>query len=435
MSVDVTKFPFTTEDVTQLSQLNQEPDWLLQTRIEALKGAANLPLPKLEKTNLDRWNFTNFKSLSQESSIQSLEGLPDSIREFIFDEETASVLVQKNSSVIFQYISEELSKQGVIFTDLATAARDHEDLVKKYLYKGFKKDEHQVAALHSALQSGGIFLYIPRHVEVTVPIQGLFWLVGEQAAILPHILIVAEDHSRLDFVANFVGEDHDSSVLNNSVIEAFVGANAQVRVATVNHLPKSVVDVTYRRSHVERDGRLEWIIADLSEGRIISDNTTHLDGSGSTVQVKAVVMGSDEMRSNVTSSIQHWGTHTASDINARSVMKDSASCILNSITKIEKGATKSDGQQSGKVLMLNKKARGDANPILLIDENDVTAGHAASVGRIDPLQMYYLMSRGISQTEAEKLIIYGFLDAVIKEIPSESLQKRIHQVIERKFQS
>ncbi|TCS97026.1 Fe-S cluster assembly protein SufD [Hazenella coriacea] len=435
MSVDVTKIPFTIDEVTQLSQLNQEPKWLLQNRLEALKGATNLPLPKLEKTNIERWNFTNFKALNQETSIQSLEGLPNTIREFIFDEATAQVLVQKNSNVIFQHISEELSKQGVIFTDLATAARDHEDLVKKYLNQGFKKDEHQLAALHAALQSGGAFLYIPRNIELKVPIQGLFWLAGEQAAILPHILIVAEDHSRLDFVANFVGEPHDTSTLNNSVVEVFVGANAQVRVATVNHLPKSVVDVTYRRSYVERDGHLEWIIADLSEGRIISDNTTHLDGSGSTVHVKTVVMGADEMRSNVTSSIQHWGTHTASDINARSVMKDAASCILNSITKIERGATKSDGQQSGKVLMLNKQARGDANPILLIDENDVTAGHAASVGRIDPLQMYYLMSRGISQAEAEKLIIYGFLDAVISEIPSESLQKRIHQVIERKFQS
>jgi Fe-S cluster assembly protein SufD len=114
-------------------------------------------------------------------------------------------------------------------------------------------------------------------------------------------------------------------------------------------------------------------------------------------------------------------------------MKDNASNIINSITKIEHGATKSDGQQSSKVLMLDEKARGDANPILLIDENDVTAGHAASVGRVDPLQIFYLMSRGISKKQAEKLIIDGFLDVVISQVPSETLQKSIHQVIGRKF--
>jgi Fe-S cluster assembly protein SufD len=139
------------------------------------------------------------------------------------------------------------------------------------------------------------------------------------------------------------------------------------------------------------------------------------------------------MRGNVTSYIRHIARNTASEINARSVMKDQASSILNSITKIEKGASKSDGQQSGKVLMLGEKARGDANPILLIDENDVSAGHAASVGRIDPLQLYYLMSRGISRAEAEKLIIHGFLDTVLSQIPSETLRESIHRVIERKF--
>jgi Fe-S cluster assembly protein SufD len=218
------------------------------------------------------------------------------------------------------------------------------------------------------------------------------------------------------------------------VIEVFVGAGAVVRVATVNNLGSSVVDATYRRSLVDRDGRLEWIVADMGEGRTLSDNTVHLNGKGGSADVKAVVLGTGDMRANVTTSIHHRGEHTASDINARSVMKDSASSILNSITKIEKGAKKSDGQQASKVLMLNAEARGDANPILLIDENDVVAGHAASVGRVDPLQLYYLMSRGISQAKAEQLIIRGFLDAVVSEIPSEALRNQIHRVMERKLQ-
>ncbi|SEN71378.1 Fe-S cluster assembly protein SufD [Lihuaxuella thermophila] len=422
--------------VTEFSRKQQEPEWMLQFRLQALQDAAKLPLPKVEKTNINRWNFTNFIPYTEEAPVEGLSQLPEEIRELIFDGEEANVLVQKNSSVIFRQAAEQLAEKGVIFTDLATAAREHEELVKKYfMTEAVKKDEHKLTALHAALFSGGVFLYVPRNVELEMPLQSLFWLSGAETGMLPHILIVAETSSRVDFVANYVAERDSQAAVSNSVIEVFVGQNAQVRVATINNLSQSAVDVTYRRSIVHKDGRLEWIVADLSDGRVISDNTTHLQGEGGNVNVKTVAVGTGEMRANITSSIHHWGRHTASDINARSVMTDEASSILNSITKIEKGASKSDGQQSGKVLMLNPKARGDANPILLIDENDVSAGHAASVGRIDPLQLYYLMSRGIPRKQAEKLIIFGFLDAVISEIPSDTLQKRIHRVIERKFQS
>lgn len=422
--------------VTELSRKQQEPEWMLQSRLEALQNAANLPLPKVEKTNINRWNFTNFKPYTEETPLENLDQLPEEVRELIFDGEKANVLVQKNSSVIFRQTADRLAEKGALFTDLATAAREHEELVKKYfMTEGMKKDEHKLAALHAALFSGGVFLYVPRNVEVELPLQSLFWLSGDEAGMLPHVLIIAEQGSRVDVVVNYVAERESQAAVSNSVIEVFVGQNAQVRVATINNLSKSAVDVTYRRSIVHKDGRLEWIVADLSEGRVISDNTTHLQGEGGNVNVKTVAVGTGETRANITSTIHHWARHTTSDINARSAMKDEASSILNSITKIEKGASKSDGQQSGKVLMLTPTARGDANPILLIDENDVTAGHAASVGRIDPLQMYYLMSRGIPRAEAEKLIIYGFLDAVISEIPSEVLQKSIHRVIERKFQS
>jgi len=434
MSVE-TQMLFEPSVIETFSRKHQEPEWLTQFRLEALRQAAQLPLPKLEKTNIERWNFASFIPYKEETALAGLADLPKSLREFVFDEENASVIVQKNASVVFRQLAEGLSEKGVIFTDLHTAAQKHEELFKKHLMtKGVKKEEHRLSALHAAMMSGGVFLYVPKNVQLAVPVQGLFWLSGKGHAMFPHVIIVAEEGSKVDFVANFVAEVGDEAALNNCVIEVFVGANSDVRVATMNNLGKETVDVTYRRSLVERDGRLEWIVADFSDGRVISDNTAHLSGEGSQMQVKTVVLGTGEMRANVTSTIHHEARHTISDINARSVMKDSASSILNSITKIEKGASKSDGQQSGKVLMLNPEARGDANPILLIDENDVSAGHAASVGRIDPLQLYYLMSRGISKKEAEKLLIYGFLDAVISKIPSEALQKRIYRVIERKFQ-
>ncbi|RAL27069.1 Fe-S cluster assembly protein SufD [Thermoflavimicrobium daqui] len=431
MSVE-TPYQFDRQVITQLSQGLQEPDWLLNSRLEALELISKLPLPKVQQTNIQGWNFTNFKPYSEEKAIQ-LHELPENVKSYLFDEDNGNILVQKNSNVVFTKLQDEWAQKGVIFKDLSKASQEHGDLVQQYFMTQMKKDDHRLAAIHATLWSGGVFLYVPKNVEVSVPFQSLFWATGENVGVLPHILIVAEENSRIEFVANYLGENQVT--LNNSVIEVFVGQNAQVRVATINNLSESAVDVTYRHAHVGRDGKMEWIIGDLSEGRIISDNSSKLQDQGGIATVKAVALGVGKMRANITSNMDHWGTYTESDIQVRSVMKDEASSILNSITTIEKGASKADGQQSGKVLMLNPKARGDANPILLIDENDVTAGHAASVGRIDPIQLYYLMSRGVTKEEAEKLIIFGFLDAVISEIPSESLRKNIIRVIEGKFQS
>jgi Fe-S cluster assembly protein SufD len=165
----------------------------------------------------------------------------------------------------------------------------------------------------------------------------------------------------------------------------------------------------------------------------VSDNTTYLKGDGSQGYVKSITIASGKQENSITSNIRHYGKNTPSDILARAVVKDSSTSILNSITKIEKGARRADGQQTGRVLMMNEKSRGDANPILLIDENDVTAGHAASAGKVDPLQIYYLMSRGMTKADAERLIIYGFLNPLLEEIPIEDVVKQLKRVIERKL--
>lgn len=420
-------------DVTKLSDRYQEPDWLRQQRLTSLQESANLPLPKLERAHIENWNFEEFRIDEEKEAATDISQLPEDIQSFVSAEKDHPIVVQKNMQVVTQ-TKQGLQEQGVIFTDLNTAIRQHEELIRPYLFATIESEKNKLFSLHKALWSGGIFLYVPRNQELKVPFQSLFWLKGDQVGMFPHLIVVAEENSRVELIANFVAEHDDQPSVNNAIVEVFVGQNAHVRVATVNHMPSSVVDVIYRRAIVERDGQLDWIIGDFSEGRLISDNYTKLKGEGGQVRVKAVTMGSGEMRANITSTVEHIARHTASDILARSVMKDEASSILNSITKIEKGASKSDGQQSGKVLMLNPKARGDANPILLIDENDVVAGHAASVGRIDLLQIYYLMSRGISKEEAERLIVYGFLGTVISDIPSKSLREQLERVIERKFQ-
>jgi Fe-S cluster assembly protein SufD len=417
------------EQITQLSQAQHEPKWALEKRLEAFDAIDSLSLPKLEKTNIDRWNFSSFQLQTVNDTYQQVDQLPNTISRLLLDE-NSNVLIQKNDSVVYQ--SENSLEQGVIFTSLANAFQQHETLLKKYL--NGQGVSHRVAAIHQAFAQGGAFIYVPRDVTIKLPLQAIFWLEGKEAAMFPHVLIVAEDNSKVEIVTNFLSTNSEAAI-SNSVVEAYVGQGASVQVATVSQFDRSVVDVMERFATVGQDGNMEWIVADLSDGRIISKSTTNLKENGGHVDVKSVAFGAGEMRSNITAEVLHVGTHTTSDIQARSVMKDKATSILNSITKIEKGASKSDGQQTGKVLMLDPEARGDANPILLIDENDVTAGHAASVGRIDPLTLFYLMSRGISKDEASKLIIRGFLDTIVSDIPSAALRESIHETIEGKFTS
>jgi len=178
---------------------------------------------------------------------------------------------------------------------------------------------------------------------------------------------------------------------------------------------------------------VEWILGEMNDGNTVANNTTLLKGTASTAETKTVAVGTGVQRQNLTSQVFHFGTYSESNILSKAVMTEEAFCILNGITKIEKGATKANGEQAENILMLSEKARGDANPILLIDEDDVKAGHAASVGRVSEESIYYLMSRGISREQAERLIILGFLDPVVAEIPIEEVKKKLRQALERKL--
>ena len=187
-----------------------------------------------------------------------------------------------------------------------------------------------------------------------------------------------------------------------------------------------------RRGITEADASINWALGLMNEGSQIIDNTTNLFGDRSTSSLKSVVIGTGEQKINLTSKIVQYGKETDGYILKHGVMKEHASSVFNGIGYIKHGGTKSIANQESRVLMLSEHARGDANPILLIDEDDVQAGHAASVGRVDPDQLYYLMSRGISQREAERLVIHGFLDPVVRELPIEDVKRQLREVIERK---
>ncbi|GIO31401.1 MULTISPECIES: Fe-S cluster assembly protein SufD [Paenibacillus] len=427
-----TILPVNADSLSQLSKQRQEPAWLTENRLKALELAANLELPKLEKMRIERLDIQNYGSYKENAGMTSLAEVPASIRELVQDQESGSLLIQRNSGVVYTKLAPELAEKGVVFTDLQTAAKEHGELVKAHLHTAVKADESSVAALHAAIWNGGVFLYVPKNVEVTVPLQAVLLTDDGEATFAPHVLIIADVNSSVTYVDNYVSEGNQA-VTHNGAVEVFAKQGAKVRYATIHQMGTNVTDLSYRRAVIENDASMEWIVGEMNSGDTVSDTYSVLKGNGSTSDSKVIAVGSGSQKLNYTTRANHFGKSSESQMITRAVMREEASAIINGITKIEKGATKSDGQQTEKVLMLSPKARGDANPILLIDEDDVKAGHAASVGQVNQEQIYYLMSRGISREIAESLIIYGFLAPVVSQVPMESLQKQLQAVIERKL--
>jgi Fe-S cluster assembly protein SufD len=412
-----------------------EPAWLTELRVSALEHAENLSLPQVDKTKIDKWNFTQFtKHIVKSEDFPTFDALPEEVKSLInINESNQSLYIQRNNRPTLLSLSKELQDQGVVFTDIFTAAREHGELLQKYFMTDcVKVDEHKLTALHAALVNGGVFIYVPKNVELTEPIQAVFLHDDAEANLFNHVLIVAEDNSSVTYVENYLSTVKSTGNVFNIVTEVIANGNAKVQYGAVDHLDEGVTTYVNRRGTAARDAKIEWALGLMNDGDTIAENTTNLMGNGSYGDIKTVVVGRGEQTQNFTTKIVHFGKNTAANILKRGVVKDSATTIFNGIGKIEHGASKSDAQQESRLLMLSEKARGDANPILLIDEDDVTAGHAASVGRVDPVQLYYLMSRGISQKEAERLVIHGFLAPVVDQLPIEGVKKQLVEVIERK---
>ncbi|OCA84825.1 Fe-S cluster assembly protein SufD [Pradoshia sp. D12] len=420
--------------VSSFSKAHSEPAWLESFRLDALSASAELPMPRPDKTKIDKWQLEDMKVNSVTSeTFTSIDELAEDVKKLINPDENRSLYVQRNNTAAYLTVSQELKDKGVIFTDIRTAAKEHPELLQKYfMTTSVPVKTNKLTALHAALFNGGAFLYIPRNVVIEEPIQAIFMIDNAETELYNHVLVVAEESSSVTYVENYISLVDGKETIGNIISEVIVGNNAVVKYGAVDTLSKDMKTYVNRNAYVGNDGRVEWALGLMNDGNTISENITNLHGNGSYGDTKTVVVGTGKQTQNFTTKVVHFGKNSNGYILKHGVMKDEASSIFNGIGKIEHGATKADAVQESRVLMLSPKARGDANPILLIDEDDVTAGHAASVGRVDPIQLYYLMSRGISKTEAERLIIHGFLAPVVNQLPVEAVKKQLTEVIERK---
>ncbi|MEB5760508.1 Fe-S cluster assembly protein SufD [Staphylococcus haemolyticus] len=422
------------EQLVDYSKAHNEPSWMTELRQKALKLTETLEMPKPDKTKLRKWDFDSFKQHEVEGqSFNNLSELPEAIKKIIDVENTKNLVVQHNNALAYTQVSDQAQKNGVIIEGLSEALINHGELVQKYLMTdAVSVDEHRLTALHTALINGGVFVYVPKNVVVEDPIQYVVLHDDDNASFYNHVIIVTEKSAEVTYVENYLSTASGEGNQLNIVSEVIAGANSNITYGSVDYLDKGFTGHIIRRGTTAADASINWALGLMNEGSQIIDNTTNLIGDRSTSELKSVVVGTGDQKINLTSKIVQYGKETNGYILKHGVMRENASSVFNGIGYIKHGGTKSIANQESRVLMLSENARGDANPILLIDEDDVEAGHAASVGRVDPEQLYYLMSRGISQKEAERLVIHGFLDPVVRELPIEDVKRQLREVIELK---
>lgn len=413
----------TKELIQEFSQLHAEPEWLASLRQKAFDKIDQLDLPIIERVKFHRWNLGDGRISDSEplTSVPDFTSLGDNLK-----------FIQMGTQTVLEQLPADLAEQGVVFTDFHTALEEIPELVEKHFMSAVKYDEDKLAAYHTAYFNSGAVLYVPDNVEIDQPIEGIFYQDSESdVPFNKHILIIAGKHSKVNYLERLetYGEGSVPATANITV-EVIAQAGAQIKFSAIDRLGENVTAYISRRGKLDNDAMIDWAIGVMNEGNVIADFDSDLYGKGSHADMKVVALSSGKQVQGIDTRVTNYGCNSIGNILQHGVILEKGTLTFNGIGHIIKGAKGADAQQESRVLMLSDQARSDANPILLIDENDVTAGHAASIGQVDPEDMYYLMSRGLDKATAERLVVRGFLGSVIVEIPVKEVRDEMIENID-----
>lgn len=413
------------QQLTVASQQNGEPASLLDRRLAARDLMAQLRLPRMQRFNFRDWPLIADQPLEWVSSDTDLEKIAP-------DDEVIRV-TQVGQTTVKVHIPERLRAAGVVLTDIFTAARQYPEMFEKYFMSAIKTDENLLTAYHVAYLNAGLFLYVPKNVEIEKPIEAELVQDNTQGQpLISHILVVADRGSKVKFIQHLttVGDKANPA---NMMIELIARDNSEIDFSSLDELGAQTHTYFKRRADIGRDAHVEWAVGLMNDGDTVGDMDSELLGEGGYANSKMIAVTTRKQEVGVNNRVTNHGKHTTGLINQRGVILENSELIFNGIGQIIHGAHGSKADQQNRVLIMSDQARGDANPILLIDENDVEAGHAASVGPVDPHQMYYLMSRGIPRKQAERMVIRGFLGAVLSAIPAADVRNKLVEILERKL--
>jgi Fe-S cluster assembly protein SufD len=392
----------TDERIAEAARANGEPAWLIARRADAWRHFAAAEPPIWRRTDLSK-----FKA-EQVAAPQQPQG----------------TAVQWDAG---------LAEQGVIFTTMAVALRDHAALVEHYLGTAVDPLTHKFSALHAALWQDGVFLYVPKNVAIEMPLLAIFTLAEGSRATFPHNLIVLERGASATFIEEFTAPDVEGQALAAPATEMFVGDNAMLRFVTAQIWGKGVDHIGAPRAKLGRDGNVEWLSLNLGGALQHVEAETTLEGTGSRVDWVAATFANGTQSLLTAPTVRHVGTNAESHMDFKTVVDDTGYSTFDGMVKIERSAQGTNSRLEEHALHLSPKSRSDSIPGLQIDANDVKAGHASTSGQVDDEQLFYMLSRGIKRDEAIHMIVTGFFEPVLDRIPLEELRERAAEVIEAKI--
>ena len=419
-----------TEDIVlEISEKKNDPKWMRDFRLKSLEiyHKSEMPNwgPDISGLNVD--NIVTYVKPNTEMS-QSWEEVPEDIKS-TFEKlgipeaerkSLAGVGAQYDSELVYHNLQEEVARQGVIYTDIESALHGpYGKMIEEHFMKLVPPTDHKFAALHGAVWSGGSFVYVPKGVNVEIPLQSYFRLNAKGAGQFEHTLIIVDEGAQLHFIEGCSAPKYNVANLHAGCVELFVGKNAKLRYSTIENWSKNMYNLNTKRAKVEENGIMEWVSGSFGSHVSYLYPMTILKGDNARSQFTGVTFAGKGQNLDTGAKMVHIGKDTSSYINTRSISKGGGISTYRSAVVIQNQAKNAKSAVSCQSLMLDDESRSDTVPAIDVRTNKADVGHEAKIGRISDDAVFYLMSRGISEEEAKSLIVSGFADSVSKELPLE----------------
>ena len=418
------------EVVRQISKDKKEPKWMLEKRLEGLRLFNELQMPNfgpdLSSLNFDEIYF--FMKPDAKKNAKTWDDVPDDIKK-TFDrlgipeaekEALAGVGAQYESEVVYHNLKKDLKKKGVVFLDFDEAVKKYPKMVKKYFMNScIPANLHKFTALHAAVLSGGTFIYIPKKVKVDLPLQAYFRMNAKKAGQFEHTLIIADEGSEVHYIEGCSAPRYTENSLHAGCVEIHVLKGARVRYSSIENWSRNTFNLNTKRAIVHEDAIMEWVNGNMGSKVTMLYPCSVLVGKNSKTDYIGIAYAGEGQHQDTGCKVYHLAPNTSSNVVSKSICKDGGIASYRGLVKIKKGCVGSISSVVCDGLMLDNKSKTSTYPSMEVEEDDVKVAHEAAIGKIGEDQLFYLMSRGLSEQDATKMIVAGYIEPLINQLPLE----------------
>ncbi len=415
------------EIVNQISEMKNEPEWMRDYRLKGLEIFQSKPMPKwggaIDINFQDIFYYlkpTDKQGKTWDEVPQEIKdtfdrlGIPEAEKKFL-----SGVKAQFESEVVYGSLKQDLADQGVIFTDTDSAVRDYPELVKEYFGTIIPSTDNKFAALNSAVWSGGSFIYVPKGVKIEFPLQAYFRINAENMGQFERTLIIVDEGASVHYVEGCTAPMYTSESLHSAVVEIICKRGSRCRYTTIQNWANNIYNLVTKRAVAYADATMEWVDGNLGSKLTMKYPSVYMLEPGAHGEILSIAFAAKGQHQDAGAKLVHCAPNTTGQIISKSISKGGGRASYRGLVRVEKGAKNSKCNVVCDALILDSKSRSDTYPYIEILEKDVSVGHEASVSRIGEEQLFYLMSRGLSQAEASTMIVSGFIEPLVKELPME----------------